>query len=123
MNPSRGCCDGIGAALVGEAGGTLLLDDSTTVFDTIAEIERDVGPRWVWWNRDTATALVGHGIRPARCSDLDVVHRLLVGGWRAGPGRVWAAHRGLDPRRLPVGRHPICSRHPTTTIRSDPTAT
>ncbi len=97
--------DGIGAALVGDAGGALLLVDSTTAFGTIAEIERDIGPRWVWWNADTATTLVGHGIRPARCSNLEAVHRLLVGGWRAGPGRVWAAHRGLDPppdtRRTP----------------------
>ncbi len=71
----------------------------------IAEIERDIGPRWVWWTADTATTLVGHGIRPARCSNLEAVHRLLMGGWRAGPGRVWAAHRGLDPlpdtRRTP----------------------
>jgi DNA polymerase-1 len=92
--------DGIGAALVGDAGGTLLLDDPA--FDRIAEIERDIGPRWVWWTGDTATTLVGHGIRPARCSNLEAVHRLLMGGWRAGPGRVWAAHRGLDP--LPDAR-------------------
>jgi DNA polymerase-1 len=90
--------DGIGAALVGDAGGTVLLDDTTPeLFTTIAAIERDIGPRWVWWTADTARTLVDHGIRPARCWDLDAVHRLLVGGWRAGPARVWAAHRGLAP--------------------------
>lgn len=90
--------DGIGAALVGEAGGTMLIDATTSdPFGTIAEIECDVGPRWVWWTAETARTLVDRRIRPARCSDLDAVHRLLMGGWRAGPARVWAARQGLDP--------------------------
>lgn len=94
--------DGVGAALVGESGTILLLDDtgsigSTAAISAIAGIERTIGPRWVWWSGETARMLVDHGIRPARCADLDAVHRILVGGWRAGPGRVWAARQGLEP--------------------------
>jgi DNA polymerase-1 len=56
----------------------------------------------VWWTQDTARLLVAAGIRPARCWDLDAVHRLIRGGWRAGPGRSWAAAHGLDTDTLPT---------------------
>ena len=56
----------------------------------------------MWWTSETAHHLVGAGIRPARCWDLDAVHRLLDGGWRAGPPRTWASAHDLDPDRLPT---------------------
>jgi DNA polymerase-1 len=40
-------------------------------------------------------------VRPTRCWDLAIVHRLLHGGWRADPARVWAAAVGLDPETVP----------------------
>ena len=60
------------------------------------------GARWIWWNKETATALIEMGVAPSRCWDLAAVHRLLVGGWRCGPERVWAESRGLDPSTIPT---------------------
>ena len=68
----------------------------------LASIEHDVGPRWVWWTSDTVRQLVDAGIRPARCWDLDAVHRLIHGGWRAGPARTWAGAHDLDLDGLPA---------------------
>lgn len=62
--------------------------------------------RWVWWNRDTARALVESGIRPVRCWDLAAVHRLIFGGWRADPARVWAALHDLDIAAIPEPSEP-----------------
>ena len=64
-------------------------------------IERTFQPRWVWWSRNTATDLVAAGVRVARCWDVDAVHRLLFGGWRAGCARVWAALHGLTTESIP----------------------
>jgi DNA polymerase-1 len=96
---------GVGAAWMpeGRAVGTADWDDA---IDHLRAIEQEVGPRWLWWSGDTARTFVASGIRPARCWDLEVVHRLLVGGWRAGPARIWAEAEGLDvdgiPERAPV---------------------
>lgn len=95
---------GVRAALV-DAGGSLILE-GTAMPATIAAIEREVGPRWVWWSKQTAVELVAMDVRPARCADLDATHRLLHGGWRGGPGRIWAAARGLDTSDLPTRTAP-----------------
>lgn len=95
---------GVGAALVA-ATGSVVLDDASMA-TAVAAIEFEVGPRWVWWSKDTAAQLVDMGIRPARCADLDATHRLLHGGWRGGPGRVWAAVHGLDTADLPIHAAP-----------------
>ena len=92
--------DGVGAVLVSDAGVTAELDE-TTMVAALVGIEQTISPRWVWWSADTARALVAVGLRPARCWDLDAVHRLLVGGWRSGAGRIWAHQRGLDTAGLP----------------------
>jgi len=68
----------------------------------LASAEHDAGPRWVWWTSETARHLVDAGIRPARCWDLDAVHRLIHGGWRAGPARTWAGAHDLDMDHLPT---------------------
>jgi DNA polymerase-1 len=66
---------------------------------------------------------VDHGIRPARCADLDAVHRLLMGGWRAGPARVWAARQGLDPpepaRAAPPDLFSLPETHNDEPVRAD----
>jgi len=89
-----------GAAIArpGAATRSIPPEDVATV---VGRIERQEHPRWVWWSKDTAAALVADDIRPVRCWDLAAVHRLLVGGWRDDPGRVWAAASDLDPERTP----------------------
>lgn len=74
--------------------------------DTIRQIETDRSPRWIWWSQDTARSLVEADVRPRRCWDLGAVHRLLVGGWRGDPARVWAAATGLDPSDIPSPEAP-----------------
>jgi DNA polymerase I len=91
----------IGAVATGEHGGETRWSPGAALAE-IERIERAVGPRWVWWTRDTAEILVAAGVRPARCWDLDAVHRLINGGWRAGPATTWAAARGLDTDALPA---------------------
>ncbi len=68
----------------------------------LAEADDAVRPRWVCWSGETAAALVANGLRLATCWDVSVVHRLLFGGWRADPVRVWTTLHGLDRDRLPV---------------------
>ncbi len=90
----------VGAVAVGERGVEHRWEPRSALAG-IERIERAVGPRWVWWTAATAGILVDAGIRPARCWDLDAVHRLLDGGWRAGTARTWAAAQGLDADSLP----------------------
>ena len=91
----------VGAVASGEHGGNVRWRPEVALAE-IERIERSVGPRWVWWTSATAESLVAVGIRPARCWDLDAVHRLVNGGWRAGPARTWAAAHGLDTDDLPT---------------------
>ena len=91
----------VGAVAVGEQGGEIRWGAHEAQAG-IERIEADVGPRWVWWTQDTARLLVTAGIRPARCWDLDAVHRLVHGGWRAGPATTWAGAHDLDTDMLPT---------------------
>lgn len=93
---------GVGAAIVSAQGVSIVAPEMLA--DTLAAIERDRRPRWVWWSKATASVLVEDGLRPSRCWDLDAVHRLIHGGWSAGPGRVWAASHGLDVADVPASR-------------------
>jgi DNA polymerase I len=72
----------------------------------VAELDRTARPRWVMWSRDPAVELVRAGVRLRASWDVAAAHRLLFGGWRADPGRAWAAARGLDESSLPVDRAP-----------------
>ncbi len=74
--------------------------------EQIRRMEALAETRWVWWDRETALALVRSGVRPARCWDLAAAHRLLFGGWRADPARVWAALHELDPASIPGPSQP-----------------
>jgi DNA polymerase-1 len=91
----------IGAVAVGE-NGAVATWDATVALTEIARLEQDVGPRWAWWTSATSRLLVSADVRPARCWDLDAVHRLLHGGWQAGPARSWASSHGLDPDDVPA---------------------
>ncbi len=91
----------LGAVAVGERGGEMRWEPSSAVAG-IDDVERAVGPRWVWWTSATPELLVAAGFRPARCWDIDAVHRLLHGGWRAGPAITWAAAHGLGADDLPT---------------------
>ena len=70
----------------------------------MAALEAADGPRWAMWSGETAVALVRAGVRVARSWDVAAVHRLLFGGWRAEPARVWARLHGLEgePESGPV---------------------
>jgi DNA polymerase-1 len=105
--------EGVGAALVSNAGVTSEFDETTMVAALIG-IEQTISPRWVWWSADTARTLVAVGLRPARCWDLEAVHRLLVGGWRGGAGRIWAHRQGLDLADLPQVSPPDLFSQPTS---------
>jgi DNA polymerase-1 len=110
--------DGVGAAMAADGGVTLELDADVMV-PTLIEIEQTVAPRWVWWSTDTARTLVGVGLRPARCWDLEAVHRLLVGGWHGGIGRIWAHSQGLDLADLPKVAAPDLFSQPSDDDHDD----
>jgi DNA polymerase-1 len=59
-------------------------------------------PRWVVWSGQTAARLAAGGVRLATCWDITAAHRLLFGGWRDDPGRVWARLQGLAADTLPA---------------------
>ncbi|HET7476051.1 MAG TPA: DNA polymerase [Dermatophilaceae bacterium] len=67
----------------------------------VVDLEARRRPRWVWWaaSRD-AQVPVSHGVALQRCWDVAEVHRLLHGGWAAGPALAWAAAAGLPPSGL-----------------------
>ena len=93
---------GLGLATVG--GGwsrSVGVDDPASV---VRAVEDELRPRWVLWSNETAVALVHHGVRVATCWDVAAVHRLLFGGWRADPARVWAHVHGLPLATMPTTR-------------------
>jgi DNA polymerase I len=67
----------------------------------VAEVERELRPRWGVWSIGTSAELVSRGVRVATCWDVAAVHRLLFGGWSADPGRAWAAVHDLPVDTLP----------------------
>ena len=68
----------------------------------VAAIEAALSPRWTWWNGDTPAVLVAAGVRVARCWDVSAAHRMLFGGWRSDPARVWAVLHGASVATMPV---------------------
>lgn len=69
--------------------------------ETIASVEVGLRPRWVWWTSEGWEPILRTGLRVATCWDLASVHRLLFGGWRAEPARVWAALQGIALGTIP----------------------
>ena len=54
------------------------------------------------WSNATAITLVGAGVRVATSWDIAAVHRLLFGGWRAEPAKVWAQLHDLALDAIPT---------------------
>lgn len=69
--------------------------------DVVNRVDAELGPRWVLWSQATAAELLTLGVRLTRSWDAAAVHRLLFGGHRADPGRVWARLHGLPTGDLP----------------------
>lgn len=76
--------------------------ESDDVAELIGIVDRELRPRWVVWSGETARTLVERGTRLATCWDVAVVHRILFGGYRADPARVWSAMSGLDHHAAPA---------------------
>jgi DNA polymerase I len=92
---------GVGLGVATPNGGPSIglgVDDPSAA---IRLVEDALRPRWVVWSNDTAATLAAAGTRIARCWDLAAVHRLMVGGWRADPARVWAHVHGLALETIP----------------------
>ncbi len=70
--------------------------------EVVAAVDDELRPRWVVWSGETAARLLDHGVRLSTCWDLAAVHRLLFGGWRADPGRIWARLHDLPTSALPT---------------------
>jgi DNA polymerase-1 len=96
---------GVGAAMAVEGGAPplALVGDAT---DLVRLVEDALRPRWVLWSGDTARGLVEAGVRLGRCWDIAAAHRLLFGGWRADPARIWAGLADLAPGTIPALRGP-----------------
>lgn len=68
----------------------------------MATLAAGAAPRWVWWSARYAGPLVSAAGAPlARAWDLAEAHRVLHGGWKAEPGRVWAAAHGIALSTMP----------------------
>jgi len=89
------CADGE-VALAGPEGSVI------TSAHGVAELDLSLRPRWVLWSADDSATLIAAGVRLARAWELDAVHRILHGGWRADPVRIWCTARGLDRRTAPT---------------------
>jgi DNA polymerase-1 len=94
-----------GLALVTTTGLTISTEAADAA-EAIRRVEHELRPRWVWWSGGTAAALVASGARVAACWDIAAVHRLIFGGWRGDPGRVWATLQDLPLDELPAARQP-----------------
>jgi len=71
--------------------------------DTVAAIDATLRPRWVWWSADAVAApLLALGVRVGTCWDVAAAHRLLAGGHRADPARVWAWLHDIPASGIPA---------------------
>jgi DNA polymerase-1 len=100
--------DDAGLAIVEGAGMGVAAGNDACWFEVadpawvVGAVDAMLGPRWVWWERSTADALVAAGVSVVRCWDVLTVHRLLHGGWRATVPEVWAWLHGLSADSLPA---------------------
>ena len=81
--------------------GTSMSTGAVDLWDAVRVIESEYRPRWVLWGSETMS-LVRGGVRVGKSWNLAAVHRLLHGGWRADPARIWASVQGLDGDAMPV---------------------
>jgi DNA polymerase-1 len=88
--------------------------------ETIRGIEMAFRPRWVLWGSDVTAMLVDGGLRVAKCWDIAAVQRLLSGGWRMDPGRVWAQLHDMPDDDLPIVAPVDLFTQPDDTESDDP---
>jgi DNA polymerase I len=70
--------------------------------EIVRAVEVALRPRWVWWSSETWAPVLRSGQRVAMCWDLVAVHRLLFGGWRAEPARIWAVLHSIPVGTIPT---------------------
>ena len=76
-------------------------DDAVAELLETAQLSGTAVPRLVWGGRETADHLAAAGLEIDRCWDVQVVHRLLFGGWKAPLGELWATLKSLPLDTLP----------------------
>ncbi|MGH1489203.1 MAG: DNA polymerase [Acidimicrobiales bacterium] len=91
---------GIGLGVATTNGNRAVLDANPERL--VAQIDSANKPRWVWWDRSTAMALVKADVAVDRCWDVLTLHRFLAGGWRTSIGHAWAWLNDLDTDTLPA---------------------
>ncbi len=91
-----------GLGIANATGAQAFAGPESDPLDLFLEIDQVLKPRWVWWDRTTATILAENDIAVSRCWDILTVHRLLVGGWRTSVGHSWAVLNDLDLDTIPV---------------------
>lgn len=84
------------------ASGSLAIAADVGALEVVRTVDESLRPRWVVWSQHTTAVLVAADVRLATAWDLAAVHRLLFGGWRAEPGRIWARLHGLPTADVPV---------------------
>ncbi|MEO7268451.1 MAG: DNA polymerase, partial [Knoellia sp.] len=97
-------------AVVVHRGRAALVGGDLRVVGSVAEVasamvasESTSRPRWVWWSAAYAGELVAAAGSPlARVWDLAEAHRIVHGGWKAEPGRVWAGAHGIPVATMPT---------------------
>ena len=116
---------GVGLGLGLSGGATIACSDADPAA-LVGVIEAELQPRWVMWSQATAAVLVAAGVRVATSWDLAAVHRLLFGGWRADPARVWALLNALPLDALPTeapldlfNLDPLADGDPEEPVRAD----
>lgn len=95
---------GVGVGLAAEVPGEhgVWWVATATPWTVVEQIESELRPRWTWWSNATAARLIEEGVRVATCWDVAAVHRLLFGGWKAEPARVWAMLNDLGVGSIPA---------------------
>ena len=91
---------GVGVAMATTAGSIRVAGDDFA--SVVRAVEDGLRPRWVMWSNATAVTFVEAGVRIATAWDVAAVHRLLFGGWRADPARVWACLSDLALDAIPT---------------------
>lgn len=89
---------GVGLAVAEKLAAIPVLDPISIV----SALETEFQPRWIWWDRTTATQLAEAGLRIGRCWDVLTVDRLLRGQWRTSIPQAWASLNALPLDSLPT---------------------
>ncbi len=93
---------GVGLGLAMGSGGLSWSYPAEDAMAVVGLVEGALRPRWVWWSSETAAPFISAGVPVATCWDIAAVHRLLFGGWRADPARVWAELHHLALQAVPT---------------------